>query len=52
MSAAVVAPPRSTWPGLLEHAALVVKGEAVFDSDSLAAELRAIADALRAELRP
>ena len=51
MSAAVVTPPRSAWPGLLEHAALVVKGEAVFDSDSLAAELRAIAEALRTEVR-
>jgi len=51
VSAAVVTPPRSAWPGLLDHAALVVKGEAVFDSDSLAAELWAIAEALRAEVR-
>ena len=52
MSTSVATPPRSAWPGLLEHAALVAEGQAVFDSESLASELRAIADALRAEVRP
>jgi len=52
VSAAVVTPPRAEWPGLLEHAAQVAEGGVVFDSGSLAAELRAIAEALRAEMRP
>lgn len=42
--------PRPQWPGLLEHAAAALEGRCVFDSQSLAAELRAIAAALRAEV--
>lgn len=42
--------PRPQWPGLLQHAAMALEGRAIFDSESLAAELRAIAAALRAEV--
>ncbi len=35
--------PRPQWAGLLEHAAMVLAGRCVFDSESLAADLRAIA---------
>lgn len=51
MSAAVVTPPRAEWPGLLDHAAAALEGEVVFDSESLAAELRGIAQALSNQLR-
>ncbi len=42
--------PRPQWAGLLQHAAMALEGRAIFDSESLAAELRAIAAALRAEV--
>jgi hypothetical protein len=42
--------PRPQWPGLLQHAALALEGRAIFDSETLAAELRAIASALRVEV--
>lgn len=43
--------PRESWPGLLDHAAAALSGECIFDSETLALELRAIAAALRAEVR-
>ncbi|ODU41234.1 hypothetical protein [uncultured Aquimonas sp.] len=42
--------PRPQWAGLLDHAALAIEGRAIFDSETLGAELRAIAAALRAEV--
>jgi hypothetical protein len=44
--------PRSTWPGLLDHAADALQGRCTFDSETLALELRAIAEALRLEVQP
>ncbi|MCG6118365.1 MAG: hypothetical protein MEQ07_09265 [Aquimonas sp.] len=38
--------PRSQWPFLLRHAADALEGRAIHDSESLAAELRAIALAM------
>lgn len=48
----MIEPPRAQWPGLLEHAAAAIGGGCVFDSQSLAAELRGIAAALRPECPP
>ena len=42
--------PRDAWPGLIEHAASALAGECIYDSCTLAPELRAIAEALRAEV--
>lgn len=42
--------PRSAWPGLLDHAADALQGRCTFDSEILALELRAIAEALRVEV--
>lgn len=42
--------PRPQWAGLLQHAAMALEGRAIFDSETLAAELRAIAAAIRAEV--
>lgn len=42
--------PRDAWPRLIEHAADALAGRTIFDSETLALELRAIAAALRAEV--
>ncbi|ODU46603.1 hypothetical protein [uncultured Aquimonas sp.] len=42
--------PRAEWPGLLDHAAAALQGRCVYDSETLALELRAIAEVLRAEV--
>lgn len=39
--------PRTSWPGLIEHAASALQGRCVHDSEALALELRAIAEALK-----
>ena len=44
--------PRDAWAGLIEHAASALEGRCIFDSESLAQELRAIANTLRAEVSP
>lgn len=44
--------PRDTWAGLIEHTALALEGRCIFDSETLARDLRAIAEALRVELPP
>lgn len=44
--------PRTQWPVLLGHAAAAIEGGCVPDSQSLAAELRGIAAAVRAECPP
>lgn len=41
--------PRDAWPVLIEHAADALEGRGMFDSETLALELRAIAQALRVE---
>lgn len=43
--------PRESWPGLLDHAAAALSGACIFDSETLALELRATAAALRNEVR-
>jgi hypothetical protein len=40
---------RPEWAGLLEHAAMALEGRCIFDSETLAAELREIAAAISAE---
>lgn len=42
--------PRDAWPVLIEHAADALQGRCMFDSETLALELFAIAEALRAEV--
>lgn len=42
--------PRASWPGLLDHAADALQGRCTFDCETLALELRAIAEALRGEV--
>lgn len=44
--------PRDAWAGLIEHAASALEGRCIFDSESLAQELRAIAHGLRGEVSP
>lgn len=41
--------PREQWPQLLDRAAEALQGRRVVDSESLALELRAIAEAIRME---
>ncbi|NCT66370.1 MAG: hypothetical protein GXC76_01870 [Rhodanobacteraceae bacterium] len=41
--------PRDAWPALIEHAADALAGRCIFDSETLALELRAIAEALRCD---
>jgi len=42
--------PRDSWPTLLNHAADALTGRCIYDSETLALELRAIAVALRVEV--
>ncbi|GMU42761.1 MAG: hypothetical protein IT479_02440 [Xanthomonadales bacterium] len=40
--------PRDAWPGLIERAAAALEGRRIYDSETLAVELRSIASAMRA----